>query len=61
MDRAQMISILRGRIEIYRRLLQAAGEDVDVDAYRRQVEEDERDIKELEFQLARRAREPAQA
>lgn len=52
MDRHQMISILRSRGEIYQRLERDAADAVAAETFRRLVEEDHRDIRELEDQLA---------
>lgn len=52
MNRDQMISILRGRSEIYRRLERDAADEMAAKTYRRLLEEDEQDIRDLERQMA---------
>lgn len=56
MDRVQMISILRDRSKIYQRLERNAADELAAETFRRLVEEDEQDLRELEDQLATQIR-----
>lgn len=52
-----MISILRGRSEIYQRLERDAPDETAAKRFRRLLEDDEQDISELENRLAAQAGE----